>query len=127
MLSAVFTPIFEQILHLISYMSNGNSFPKPLSPEDEAKYLKLYHSGDLAARDKLIEHNLRLVAHIAKKYTNPQRSAEDLISIGAIGLMKGITTFSPKKGTRLATYVARCIENVIPTCWKAMWLKCSLA
>jgi len=115
MLSAVFTSIFDQVLHLISYMSNGSSFPKPLSPEDEAKFLELYHGGDMNARDKLIEHNLRLVAHIAKKYTNPQRSSEDLISIGTIGLMKGITTFSPKKGTRLATYVARCIENAILT------------
>ena len=107
MFSSVFSSIFEQIMHLISYVSNGNSFPKPLSPEDEAKYLEKYHDGDMKARDKLIEHNLRLVAHIAKKYSSAVRNSEDLISIGTIGLMKGITTFSSKKGTRLATYVSK--------------------
>ena len=107
MFSSIFSSIFEHIIHLISYMSNGSSFPKPLSPEDEAEYLRKYEAGDMAARDKLIEHNLRLVAHIAKKYSSAVRCSEDLISIGTIGLMKGITTFSAKKGTRLATYVAR--------------------
>jgi len=108
-----FSNIFEHIMHLISYISNGTSFPKPLSPAEEAEYLERHQNGDMAARDKLIEHNLRLVAHIAKKYAPSVRCSEDLISIGTIGLMKGISTFSVKKGTRLATYVARCIENEI--------------
>lgn len=91
----------------------GDSFPKPLSPEDEAKYLAAFReNGDKKSRDILIKHNLRLVAHIAKKYQGAE-DADDLISVGSIGLIKAINTFDPSKGTQLATYTARCIENEI--------------
>ena len=91
----------------------GDSFPKPLSPEDEAKYLTLFReNGDKKARDILIKHNLRLVAHIAKKYQGAE-DTDDLISVGSIGLIKAISSYDPSKGTQLATYTARCIENEI--------------
>lgn len=93
------------------YISSG-SFPKALSAEEERECLERLSQGDEKARDKLIEHNLRLVAHVIKKYYTAV-DQEDLISIGTIGLIKGITTFKPTKGTRLATYAARCIENEI--------------
>ncbi|MCK9442998.1 MAG: RNA polymerase sporulation sigma factor SigK [Tissierellaceae bacterium] len=98
---------------LCGYMVNTNSFPKPLSREDEKKYLKLYSLGDEKARNILIERNLRLVAHIVKKYNNTGKDIDDLISIGTIGLIKAITTYDFTKGTRLATYAAKCIENEI--------------
>ena len=113
MLGSFFNSFFEQVILLISYISNGGSFPKPLSAADEAECLRKHKAGDNQARNKLVEHNLRLVAHIAKKYSTATRSSEDLISIGTIGLMKGINTFSCDKGTKLATYLARCIENEI--------------
>ncbi len=93
-------------------LSTG-SFPKPLTAEEEAYYLKLSAQGDLEARNVLIERNLRLVSHIMKKYYAQTADQEDLISIGTIGLIKGITTFDMGKGARLATYAARCIENEI--------------
>ena len=98
---------------LCGYMINSNSFPKPLTKEEELKYLELYQNGDLEAKKVLIERNLRLVAHIVKKYNNTGKDLDDLISIGTIGLIKAISTFNPSKGTRLATYAARCIENEI--------------
>ena len=91
------------------------SFPKPLSAAEERHYLELSAQGDLQARNILIERNLRLVAHIMKKYYAHTADQEDLISIGTIGLIKGITTFDPSKGARLATYAARCVENAILT------------
>jgi len=94
-------------------MINSNSFPQPLTKEEEEKYLKLYAEGDEDARNILIERNLRLVAHIVKKYNNTGKDTDDLISIGTIGLIKAITTYDSSKGTRLATYAARCIENEI--------------
>ena len=87
------------------------SFPRPLKAEEERRYLELAAQGDLEARNKLIEHNLRLVAHIIKKYYTPNGDQDDLISIGTIGLIKGISTFKPDKKVRLATYASRCIEN----------------
>ena len=93
-------------------LSTG-SFPKPLSPQEEAKYLARSQQGDLEARNILIQHNLRLVAHIMKKYYAAASDQEDLISIGTIGLIKGISTFDPAKANRLATYAARCVENAI--------------
>jgi len=93
--------------------SSGGSFPKPLSAEDEKKYLNLYAEGDIAARNILIERNLRLVAHIIKKYYVQAADSDDLISIGTIGLIKGITTYRPDRGVKLATYASRCIENAI--------------
>lgn len=100
------------LLLLVSYISN-NTFPQPLSEEEEAKYLKLLAKGDKKARNLLIERNLRLVAHIVKKFDNTGEDMDDLISIGTIGLIKAINTYNPRKGTRLATYAARCVENEI--------------
>ena len=97
-------------LHLASV---GGSFPKPLTAAEERHYLELAAQGDLAARNVLIERNLRLVAHIMKKYYTQSADQEDLISIGTIGLIKGISTFDASKGARLATYAARCVENEI--------------
>ena len=96
---------------LYSLQLNTGSFPKPLSEEEERHYLKQAADGDLEARNILIERNLRLVAHIMKKYYAQVSDQEDLISIGTIGLIKGITTFDTSKGARLATYAARCVEN----------------
>jgi RNA polymerase sporulation-specific sigma factor len=91
----------------------NNAFPQPLSKEEERHYLKRMAEGDEEARNRLIEHNLRLVAHIVKKFENTREHTEDLISIGTIGLIKAIESFSEGKGTKLATYAARCIENEI--------------
>ena len=100
-------------------LSNGGSFPKPLTAREEREYLERAAQGDLEARNVLIERNLRLVAHIMKKYYTQTSDQEDLISIGTIGLIKGISTFDPKKGARLATYAARCVENAMhpPGCY----------
>ena len=97
------------ILHV---MGNG-SFPKPLSEKREREYLMLARSGDIEARNKLVEHNLRLVAHIIKKYYGAQSEQDDLVSIGTIGLIKAINTYQPDKKTRLSSYASRCIENEI--------------
>ena len=102
--------ILKKILFFTGYFSNG-SYPKPLSPEEEAYYLEKMQKGSMSARDKLICHNMRLVAHIAKKYG--KNDLDDLISIGSIGLIKGVESYSQSKGTTLATYLARCIENEI--------------
>ena len=98
---------------LYSLQLSTGSFPKPLTAEEEKHYLALSARGDLEARNILIERNLRLVAHIMKKYYAQTADQEDLISIGTIGLIKGITTFDVSKGSRLATYAARCVENEI--------------
>ena len=105
--------IFESLVFLISFVSDSNSFPKPLSAKEEKLYIEKMVNGDKDAKNKLIEHNLRLVAHIAKKYSGTIRDSEDLISLGTIGLIKGINSFDSSKGTRLVTYAARCIENEI--------------
>ena len=112
MLSATVWLIFSSMLYTLR-LDCGGSFPKPLTAEEERHYLKLAAQGDLEARNILIERNLRLVAHIMKKYYAQTTDQEDLISIGTIGLIKGISTFDPEKGTRLATYAARCVENEI--------------
>lgn len=100
-------------LYLFSAAYSNNLFPEPLSIEEENKYLELASKGNEDARNKLIEHNLRLVAHIVKKYDHNKEDMDDLISIGTIGLIKGIDSYSYKHGTRLTTYAARCIENEI--------------
>ena len=100
-------------LYLFSAAYSNNLFPDPLSHEEEEKYIEQTKLGDEDARNKLIEHNLRLVAHIVKKYDNKKDDVDDLISIGTIGLIKGIDSYSYKHGTRLTTYCARCIENEI--------------
>ena len=94
-------------------LSGGGVFPKPLSAQEEAYYLERSAKGDLEARNILIERNLRLVAHVMKKYYTQSNEQEDLISIGTVGLIKGISTFDGSKGARLATYAARCVENEI--------------
>ena len=106
--------LFNQFFFTLRLSGGGNgSFPRPLKAEEERNYLELAAQGDLEARNKLIEHNLRLVAHIVKKYYTPNGDQDDLISIGTIGLIKGISTFKPDKKVRLATYASRCIENEI--------------
>ena len=113
MLSAAVWLMLSSMLHSLRLSGAGGSFPKPLRAQEERHYLELEAQGDLEARNILIERNLRLVAHIMKKYYTQTRDQEDLISIGTIGLIKGISSYKPDKGVRLATYAARCIENAI--------------
>ena len=102
-----------EVFFMFAYVG-GSSFKKPLTPEEEAKYIREMESGDRSARDVLIERNMRLVAHIVKKYTAIQQTdPEELISIGTIGLIKAINTFKGEKGSKLATYASRCVENEI--------------
>lgn len=108
-----FIEFLKSAVFLLGYISNNNLFPEPLSAEDEKKYLELMKAGNEKARNILIERNLRLVAHICKKYSTTKVEQDDLISIGTIGLIKGINSFEASKGVRLATYVARCIDNEI--------------
>ena len=115
MLSAAVWLMLSSLLYSLRISDSPGSFPKPLSAEEERHYLSLVAQGDLEARNVLVERNLRLVAHIMKKYYALSADQEDLISIGTIGLIKGISTFKPEKGARLATYAARCIENPILT------------
>lgn len=103
----------QQVFFLVSYVSAGNSFPKPLTKEEELYYLKKSREGDMNARNVLVEKNMRLVAHIAKKYTTSSLEYDDMLSIGTIGLIKAINTFNFEKGNKLATYASRCIENEI--------------
>ncbi len=103
--------ILSGIFYLALHPTNTGSFPPPLSPAEEAELIRRMEKGDRSARDSLIEHNLRLVAHVVKKYYNEKVEQDDLISIGTIGLIKGITTFKSDKGIKLATYAARCVEN----------------
>lgn len=105
--------LFANTLLFSLRLSNGGSFPKPLTAPEERLWLERRAKGDPEARNVLIERNLRLVAHIVKKYYTQSGEQEDLISIGTIGLIKAISTFKPEKGVRLATYAARCIENAI--------------
>lgn len=111
MLTASALLVFSQLFFALQL--NTGSFPKPLTAAQEKAYLERAAKGDLEARNKLIEHNLRLVAHIMKKYYAQSSDQEDLISIGTVGLIKAISTFDPDKGIRLATYAARCVENEI--------------
>ena len=97
----------------IGYISNNNLFPETLSVEEERKYIKLMSQGDEEAKNILIEHNLRLVAHVCKKYANSNVDQDDLISIGSIGLIKGINSFNADKNIKLSTYISKCIDNEI--------------
>lgn len=115
MLWELLSAIGSNMLYLLLHIEGAGSFPKPLSAKEERAALERFAAGDSAARDLLIEHNLRLVAHIIKKYYSNYADQDDLISIGTIGLIKGINTFNGERGTRLATYAARCIENPILT------------
>lgn len=107
------TVLLSNIICFVLHISSQGSFPKPLSAKEERECLERMKNGDMQARTTLIEHNLRLVAHIVKKYYSGYNDQEDLISIGTIGLIKGINTFDADKGVRLATYIARCAENEI--------------
>lgn len=109
MLSAALALLFDSA-YLMLHLATG-SFPRPLKGEEEAEYLARFAAGDMEARNVLIERNLRLVAHIIKKYYTQASDQDDLISIGTIGLIKGISTYKADKGVRLATYASRCIEN----------------
>ena len=113
MLSAAIYLLTNSLLLSLHLAGNPGSFPKPLSAAEEKAYLERFAAGDMDARNVLVEHNLRLVAHIVKKYYTQESEQDDLISIGTIGLIKGISSFKPEKNTRLATYAARCIENEI--------------
>jgi len=108
-----FVTFMNKIMLFSSYVNNAYGFPKPLSPEQEKEELEKYWAGSEKAKEVLINHNLRLVAHIVKKYSNSTYEADDMISVGTIGLIKAINTFSADKGTQLSTYAARCIENEI--------------
>lgn len=105
--------MISNLIYFALHLSGPSSFPKPLSAQNEREYLEKARKGDMQAREKLIEHNLRLVAHIIKKYYASYSEQDDLISIGTIGLIKAVDSFKHEKGTRLATYAARCIENEI--------------
>jgi RNA polymerase sporulation-specific sigma factor len=105
--------LMDQVFLLIGYVTNGNSFPQPLNEEEERNLFATYKSGDESAKNELITRNLRLVAHIIKKFNPSSRDTDDLISIGTVGLIKAIESFDFNKGNRLATYAARCIENEI--------------
>lgn len=101
------------VLFITAYVTNSSSFPQPLDEKEEEYYLKKFKEGDMLAKSILIERNLRLVAHIVKKYSYPGKDVDDFISIGTVGLIKAIDSFDSSKGTRLATYAAKCIENEI--------------
>ena len=108
-----FYTFLKSSMLLVGYIQSSNLFPEPLEPEEEKIYLDRLNNGDEDARNILIERNLRLVAHISKKYSSTNIDQDDLISIGTIGLIKGINSFDSSKNIRLATYVARCIDNEI--------------
>lgn len=119
MLAWFFTSLIRDALFFLGYLNDRSSFPKPLSAREERACLRRMQEGDDSARRALIEHNLRLVAHIARKYTVPGCDADDLVSIGAIGLIKAVNTFRPDSGTTLSTYASRCIENEILMCLRS--------
>lgn len=107
-----FLTFLSTSVFFFGYISNNSLFPEPLSLEEEKKYVEMFENGNIEAKNILIEKNLRLVAHIAKKYSN-NNNLDDLISIGTIGLIKGINSFNSSKGVKLSTYVSRCIDNEI--------------
>ncbi len=102
----------QKLLFFSAYVNNNSSFPKPLTTEEEAEYIRKYSQGDMRAKEILIHHNLRLVAHIVKKYSQTEE-ADDLISVGSLGLIKAINTYKEGLGTQFSTYAAKCIENEI--------------
>ena len=116
--------LFSGSVFLILKTSQATgAFPRPLTAEEEENYLRLAQAGDMDARNKLVEHNLRLVAHIVKKYYSARDDQDDLISIGTIGLIKAVCSFNHTKGARLATYAARCIENAMLSQWNNRQLR----
>ena len=113
MLGSMLTLLLNSAFLMLRLGNGGGSFPRPLSAEEERKYVALAAQGDEEARSILVEHTLRLVAHIIKKYYSASCDQDDLISIGTVGLIKGIASYRPDKGVRLATYASRCVENEI--------------
>ena len=105
--------LFKDALFFFGMLSGRGSFPRPLNRDEEQKAIAAMQAGDDGARRKLIEHNLRLVSHIARKYTVPGFTSDDLVSVGSLGLVKAVNTFRPEGGTQLSSYAARCIENEI--------------
>ena len=119
-----FVRLVSRLFFFTGYVGLNSSFPDPLPAEEERRCLEAMAQGDELAREKLIEHNLRLVAHIAKKYGSPKRDSDDLISIGTVGLIKAVSTFNTSKSKTLAAYAARCIENAILSQrnkWRLRW------
>src|SRR5690554_3158036 len=112
MVFETYLAFLRKVMLFTSYINNNSSFPKPLSQKQERQYFKQMHEGDERAKELLINHNLRLVAHIVKKY-NQADEADDLISVGSLGLIKAVNTFKPSIGTQFSTYASRCIENEI--------------
>ena len=115
MVSPLIFLLMHGLFFTLRLSGSGGSFPRPLKPEEEKLYLERWTAGDLEARNILIEHNLRLVAHIVKKYYSQSGDQDDLISIGTVGLIKGVSTFKPDRNVKLATYASRCIENATLT------------
>ncbi len=113
MLSAALYLLAHSLLLSLHLADSGGSFPRPLSAQEEQRCVTQMLAGDIAARNTLVEHNLRLVAHIVKKYYAQPDEQDDLVSIGTIGLIKGVSSYRPEKGVRLATYAAKCVENEI--------------
>lgn len=120
MLLSVISEVIKSLVFLALHVSSVGTFPKALGQKEEAELVKRCENGDTEAKNKLIEHNLRLVAHIVKKYYSGQVEQDDLISIGTIGLIKAVSTFKSSKNIRLATYAARCIENEILMCFRSL-------
>ena len=112
MVIETFVQFMQKVMLFTSYVNNNSSFPKPLTQQEEQEYIEKFQNGDLKAKEILIEHNLRLVAHIVKKYSSTEE-ADDLISVGSLGLIKAINTYKQGFGTQFSTYAARCIENEI--------------
>lgn len=125
MYSAMVLVALCNMIYLALHVTGSGSFPKPLSKEEEEECLERIQEGDEQAKNKLIEHNLRLVAHIIKKYYASYRDQEDLISIGTIGLIKAANSFNSSKGTKFATYASRCIENAILSQMR-LWFRTSI-
>ena len=123
MLTSILTMILS-VFYAFLKVNDGNSFPPPLPADKEREYFRLAKKGDMKARELLIEHNLRLVAHIVKKYYGSGPNQEDLISIGTIGLIKAIDSFDPENGARFATYAGKCLQNEILMHFRAQ-KKCS--
>lgn len=124
MLSAALYLLAHSLLLTLHLAGNTGSFPRPLSAREERDCVERMLAGDLNARNTLVEHNLRLVAHIVKKYYTQSNEQDDLVSIGTIGLIKGVSSYRPEKGVRLATYAAKCVENAIlsqQNNWRLRW------
>lgn len=124
--SVIIKFLIENVAFILGYIGSGNLFPEPLSAKEEEMYFRLYKNGDEDAKKVLIERNLRLVVHVAKKYAMSGKDSDDLISIGSIGLIKAVSTYDIDKGHKFATYAARCIQNAMVTSWKQKRLKVCL-